>query len=76
MQQQAIQYQSSQDQSQTHSRISLAGLFMKARSQMSVWSNREKSRAALSRLEDWQLEDLGLTREQADAEANKLFWQE
>jgi uncharacterized protein YjiS (DUF1127 family) len=37
-------------------------------------SARSRQREALSRLDDRHLEDIGLTRQQANAEAAKPFW--
>jgi uncharacterized protein YjiS (DUF1127 family) len=37
-------------------------------------SARSRQREALSRLDDHLLEDIGVTREQANAEAAKPFW--
>ena len=41
-----------------------------------LWFELEKARqrGLLKDLEDWQLRDLGLTREQAEREARKPFW--
>jgi uncharacterized protein YjiS (DUF1127 family) len=39
------------------------------------WSDRSKQRKALGYLSDQHLDDIGLSRTQATAEANKLFWQ-
>ena len=38
-----------------------------------LWA-RQRSRAALARLDERLLADIGLTREQADTEAAKPFW--
>ena len=40
------------------------------------WSDRSKQRRALARLSDAHLDDVGLSRTQATAEANKNFWQQ
>jgi len=40
------------------------------------WSDRSKQRRELSRLSDQHLDDIGLDRTQAIAEANKRFWQQ
>jgi uncharacterized protein YjiS (DUF1127 family) len=37
-------------------------------------SARSRQREALSKLDDHLLEDIGVTRKQADAEAAKPFW--
>jgi uncharacterized protein YjiS (DUF1127 family) len=40
-----------------------------------VWcSDRSRQRVALSKLDDRLLKDIGVTRQQADAEAAKPFW--
>lgn len=39
------------------------------------WSDRSKQRKSLGRLADHHLEDIGLSRTQANKEANKRFWQ-
>jgi uncharacterized protein YjiS (DUF1127 family) len=40
-----------------------------------VWcSDRSRQRDALSKLDDRLLRDIGVTRQQADAEAAKPFW--
>jgi uncharacterized protein YjiS (DUF1127 family) len=39
------------------------------------WSDRSKQRKTLSHLTDHHLDDIGLSRTQATAEANKSFWQ-
>ncbi len=36
---------------------------------------RHRSRAVLSRLDSYQLKDIGLTFAEAENEANKAFWQ-
>lgn len=38
------------------------------------WATRRRTRLALSRLEPWQLSDVGLTPEQANTEASRVFW--
>lgn len=38
------------------------------------WATRRRTRAALYRLEPWQLRDVGLTHEQANTEASRVFW--
>lgn len=39
-----------------------------------VWQRRAEARHALSRLEGWQLDDVGLDRAAAEREAAKPFW--
>ena len=41
-----------------------------------VWAGRSRQRRALRGLDDRLLDDIGLTRAQAQHEASKLFWQE
>ncbi|MCB8838006.1 DUF1127 domain-containing protein [Aurantimonas sp. VKM B-3413] len=38
------------------------------------WSGRRRQRLDLAMLSDWQLRDLGLTRDAAIEEARKPFW--
>jgi uncharacterized protein YjiS (DUF1127 family) len=40
------------------------------------WSDRSKQRKVLAHLTDQHLDDIGLSRTQATAEANKNFWQQ
>jgi uncharacterized protein YjiS (DUF1127 family) len=40
-----------------------------------AWSDRARSRSDLAKLSDWQLADIGVSREQAELEAAKPFWQ-
>ncbi|OWU79848.1 hypothetical protein ATO5_02150 [Loktanella sp. 22II-4b] len=40
-----------------------------------TWSTRARTRAALANLSDEALRDVGLTREEMRAEANRPFWQ-
>ena len=39
------------------------------------WDRRARTRKALVLLEDWQLEDIGKTYEEARRESSKYFWQ-
>lgn len=41
-----------------------------------VWRRRSRTRAELRQLEYASLVDIGITREQAEQEAAKPFWQE
>lgn len=41
---------------------------------VAIWAERRRSRRALAELSDMQLRDIGLTRDQADREAEKPFW--
>lgn len=38
------------------------------------WTTRRRTRFALAQLEKWQLDDVGLTSEQASTEASRMFW--
>jgi uncharacterized protein YjiS (DUF1127 family) len=40
------------------------------------WSDRSKQRVSLQTLSDHQLKDIGISRKQANIEANKRFWQQ
>lgn len=40
------------------------------------WSDRSKQRGSLRQLSDHHLADIGITRDQAEAEANKRFWKQ
>jgi uncharacterized protein YjiS (DUF1127 family) len=41
---------------------------------LSDWSERSRQRRQLHELDDWLLQDLGITRWEANAEAHKPFW--
>lgn len=38
------------------------------------WTTRRRTRLALAQLEQWQLDDVGLTSGQASKEAAQVFW--
>lgn len=40
-------------------------------SRLMIWADRQRQRAALARLDDRMLKDIGLTRSEADAEARR-----
>jgi uncharacterized protein YjiS (DUF1127 family) len=42
--------------------------------QLLAWWQRAQQRRQLAEMEDWQLRDLGISREMADAEAARAFW--
>ena len=42
---------------------------------VTTWAARRRTRIALAALEPWELDDAGLTPEQASAEASRVFWQ-
>lgn len=41
---------------------------------LAVWTARQRSRAALARLDAHMLRDIGLSAEMAETEAQKPFW--
>ncbi|MBO6521557.1 MAG: DUF1127 domain-containing protein [Rhodospirillales bacterium] len=43
---------------------------------MCEWQHRAEMRAKMARMDDRILDDVGLTREQVDAEASKPFWKD
>lgn len=45
-------------------------------SQFQFWQERSRTRAQMNDLLDWQLQDLGLSREQVLEESRKAFWQD
>lgn len=49
---------------------------LKFANMVACWSDRSKQRRALSKLSDQQLDDIGVSRTRATAEANKRFWQQ
>jgi uncharacterized protein YjiS (DUF1127 family) len=42
---------------------------------VSIWKRNRTSRAKLSNLPDYILDDIGLTKQQAKKEEEKYFWQ-
>jgi len=42
---------------------------------LAVWHRRARDRRALAQLDARMLSDIGMTREQAECETNKRFWQ-
>jgi uncharacterized protein YjiS (DUF1127 family) len=42
--------------------------------QMLAWWQRAQQRRQLAEMETWQLRDLGISREMADREAARPFW--
>ena len=42
--------------------------------QVKVWAERSRQRRKLLELDEYRLRDIGLTREQAEAEARRPFW--
>ncbi|MCP5430924.1 MAG: DUF1127 domain-containing protein [Chromatiaceae bacterium] len=41
-----------------------------------LWLQRARQRRQLSQLADWQLDDIGISRNAAQTEAAKTFWRE
>ena len=41
---------------------------------LSKWATRRNTRRTLKQLTPWELRDVGLTPEEADFEASKVFW--
>ncbi|MCG8696366.1 MAG: DUF1127 domain-containing protein [Minwuiales bacterium] len=41
---------------------------------VATWRRRARERAQLARLNDRELKDIGITRAEAQMEANKSFW--
>lgn len=41
---------------------------------LATWRRRARERAQLARLNDRELKDIGITRAEAQMEANKSFW--
>ncbi|MEW9920764.1 DUF1127 domain-containing protein [Marimonas sp. MJW-29] len=41
---------------------------------VTTWATRRRTRLALSRLEPWQLRDVGLTPRDAYIESRRVFW--
>lgn len=52
----------------------MAGLMFAAALTLALWDMRARSRRALAALPPERLDDLGLTRTEARAEAAKPFW--
>ena len=42
---------------------------------LSLWIERAQQRKELSELSDHQLKDIGITRDEAEMESNKKFWE-
>ena len=59
--------------------VDLAGAFKAvakvAASKLHTWSSNMRTRKQLAALDTQYLEDIGVTRAQADAESRKPFWQ-
>jgi uncharacterized protein YjiS (DUF1127 family) len=52
----------------------IAAVIRAARAHFAWLRDRKRQRQALAELDDRLLEDIGLTRRQAEEEANKPFW--
>ncbi len=62
------------DLSATPSPSMLAVMAQRAAAVLSRWSNRHRSRRALARLDERMLQDIGVDRHAAQAEARRHFW--
>jgi uncharacterized protein YjiS (DUF1127 family) len=51
-----------------------AGILARSFSILLIWVERARQRRDLRELEQYRLDDIGVTREQANAEAGKPFW--
>ncbi len=56
------------------SRPGLRSLMMDVANELKLRRERQKSRAELPKLNETQLKDIGISREQALQEANRNFW--
>lgn len=52
----------------------LADAGAKCRTVWDAWQQRARQRRQLAGLDDWQLEDIGISRAEAQREAAKPFW--
>ena len=52
----------------------IARLAVKFAVLVATWATRRQTRRALTRLEPWQLRDVGLTPAQALDESRRVFW--
>lgn len=52
----------------------LASWLSSARARMQLWQQRRQGRRQLLALDDYLLRDIGISRLQAEAEADKPFW--
>lgn len=43
---------------------------------VALWRQRYRQRQQLGRLDDWELEDIGITRDAAMRESRKPFWRD
>ena len=53
----------------------LALVVITAANTLLTWDLRRRTRRQLKNLTDTELQDIGLTRDEADTEARRLFWQ-
>lgn len=58
----------------TRIRATVVGEMRKILAQVAVWRARHRSRAELMALDERALRDIGLSREEAEAEGRKPFW--
>ena len=54
--------------------LQVAPLIEQLRAMVTIWVQRARQRRQLAALSASQLDDIGISREQADAEAAKPFW--
>ena len=54
----------------------LTQMARRARHRLHIWNMRLDDRAFLADLHDYQLGDIGMTRDQRDREVRKPFWKE
>lgn len=53
----------------------IAALAVRFAATVTKWERQRRSRVNLSQLDDRMLKDVGLTRDQADREIKRYFWQ-
>jgi uncharacterized protein YjiS (DUF1127 family) len=56
--------------------FSFSQLIARGAEMISLWQERAEGRQHLAALDDHMLADIGLTRAEAEQEANKPFWME
>ena len=61
-------------QSHNSKKISFKSLLLKTLQQLLIYKHRYKSRKVLLRLDDHMLNDIGISKDQAQEEAQKPFW--
>ncbi|MBF0276392.1 MAG: DUF1127 domain-containing protein [SAR324 cluster bacterium] len=53
----------------------ISSLFKTVSETFKFWAKRSRERAELAMMSDYHLDDIGITRIEAQREANKWFWQ-